>query len=117
MRLIDADTLKEHKYHSNEDGTPVEKISAWKQGWNDAIDAIANYASTVDAELVGHGTWIKKSDAEGTYYICSECGYELPRVDSFDPQFDLFPRLKPIDKTAYCPNCGCKMDEVENETC
>lgn len=117
MRLIDADTLKEHKYHSNEDGTPVEKISAWKQGWNDAIDAIANYASTVDAELVGHGTWIETSDAEGTYYICSECGYELPRIDSFDPQFDLFLRLKPIDKTAYCPNCGCKMDEVENETC
>lgn len=48
MGLIDADTLKEHKYHSNEDGTPVE-FTAWKQGWNDAIDAITNYAPTVDA--------------------------------------------------------------------
>lgn len=45
MRLIDADALEKGKYHSNEFGTQV----AWKQGWNDAVDAIINYAPTVDA--------------------------------------------------------------------
>lgn len=65
----------------------------------------------IEIEPVWHGTWVKMSDADGTYYVCSECGEELPRVVvSFNPQFDLFPELKCIDKTTYCPNCGCKMD-------
>ena len=52
------------------------------------------------------GKWIKMSDADGVYWCCSECGEELPRVNKFDPRFDLFPRLKSIDKTNFCPNCG-----------
>ena len=63
------------------------------------------------AESIKHGRWVKMSDADGIYYVCSECGNELPRViDSFNPQFDLFPKLKCIDKTTYCPNCGAKME-------
>lgn len=68
-------------------------------------------APTIDAEPVRHGKWIKMSDADGIYYACSECGNELTRIESFDPQFDLFPRLKSIDKTRYCSNCGAKMEE------
>lgn len=67
----------------------------------------------IEVEPVVHGKWIKMSDADGVYYACSECGNELPRINSFDRQFDLFPKLKCIDKTAYCSHCGCKMDEVE----
>lgn len=63
------------------------------------------------SEPVRQGHWIKMSDADGIYYACSKCGYELPRVNSFDPQFDLFPKLKCIDKTTYCSSCGAKMDE------
>ena len=91
MRLIDADTLKEHKYHSNEDGTPVEKNSAWKQGWNDAIDAIANYASTVDP--VKHGHWIRNDN--GTY-SCSECKSWIPNEQHYYAR--------------YCLFCGAKME-------
>ena len=59
-----------------------------------------------------HGMWVKMSDADGIYYACSECGNDLPRViDSFNPQFDLFPKLKCIDKTTYCPSCGARMNE------
>ena len=84
-----------------------------------AIDAVGlntwagfriSQLQTVDAVLVRHGTWVKMSDAGQDIIFCSECGYELPKVDSFDPQFDLFPKLKCIDRTTYCPNCGCRMD-------
>ena len=60
------------------------------------------------------GKWIKMSDSDGVYWACSECGENLPRVDHFDPQFDLFPKLKSIDKTKYCPNCGSPMEGEED---
>lgn len=115
MKYVDADALA--------DRLDALAYDDWNQGirisWADACKDLARIVReecAADIEPVEHGRWIEKSDAEGTYYICSECGYELPRIDSFDPQFDLFSKLKCIDKTAYCPNCGCKMDEVENET-
>lgn len=61
------------------------------------------------------GRWIKMSDADGVYYACSECGEELYRAWTFDRQFDLFPKKTTIDKTTYCPNCGARMEEDENE--
>ena len=48
MRLIDADAIKNGKFHGIEDWTPVEQAS-WQWGWNDAIDAIINGTPTVDA--------------------------------------------------------------------
>lgn len=44
---------------------------------------------TIEAEPK-HGRWIW----QGHYLVCSECGREN-------------------DRTNYCPNCGAKMDEVE----
>lgn len=55
------------------------------------------------------GKWIKMSDTDGIYWACSECGEDLPRVPHYNPQFDLFPRLESIEKTKFCPNCGCAM--------
>lgn len=57
------------------------------------------------------GKWIKMSDADGVYWVCSECGEDIPRISHYNPQFDLFPRLESINKTNYCPNCGAKMEE------
>lgn len=112
MKLIDADALA--------DRLDALAYDDWNQGvrlsWVDALKNLAETVrneSTIDAEIVRHGQWIKMSDADGMYYACSECGYELPRIDSFDPQFDLFPKLKCIDKTTYCPNCGVKMEPEE----
>lgn len=92
----------------------------WNQGirltWADACKDLARIVRdeiSADTEPVKHGTWIKMSDAEGIYYICSECGNELTRIDSFDPQFDIFHKLKCIDKAPYCPNCGAKMEEED----
>ena len=56
------------------------------------------------------GKWIKMSDADGEYWACGMCGEALPRVPFYNPQFDLFPRLKSIEKTDYCPQCGARME-------
>lgn len=46
---------------------------------------------------VKHGRWIYKDNFIGKYLMCSECSHVTGR------------------KSNYCPNCGAKMDEVENE--
>lgn len=100
MRLIDADALMPNAEY---------------KGKYDCVNAydIAN-APTVDAVPVRHGKWIIMSDSDGIYYCCSLCGEDLPRVIiEFNPQFDLFPRVKSIDMTKYCPHCGAKMDGEE----
>ena len=91
--------------------------------WNIITDAELEHSDEIEFTTpsgkkvmyakVRHGKWIKMSDAEGYYYACSECGEELTRIQSFDPQFDLFPKLESINKTQFCPNCGAKMDEVK----
>lgn len=53
--------------------------------------------------LVKHGHWLFYEEPDGYYHSeCSECGQWCNE--------DVF--LK--GKWHYCPNCGCKMDEVEN---
>lgn len=97
MRLIDADALEEGKFHSIEDWTPVEKAS-WQWGWNDAIDAIISNAPTVDP--IKHGHWIEIDTQYVDETKCSVCGV----IEYFNKEWKRF---------NYCPNCGAKMDEVE----
>lgn len=55
---------------------------------------------TVEAEPIKHGHWIfnPKDAIEMMFTLpkCSECGAESPNGGN------------------YCPNCGAKMDEVED---
>ena len=89
MRLIDADELLKKFCHGCPDND---------NGDNCIMNHCADYdlvltMPTVDAELVKHGRWIE--DEYGIPH-CSEC--------------------KTINNTVYknyCPNCGAKMDEVE----
>lgn len=58
MRLIDADTLKEHKFVSIDcylKSNCDNGFPQYKQGWNDAIDTIIDNAPTAD-------DWQKYSD-------------------------------------------------------
>lgn len=57
MRLIDADALKKVKFHPlpYTHITPSDCDSeAYKRGWNDAIDAVAENAPTVEPTLYGY---------------------------------------------------------------
>ena len=87
MRLIDADKLKEH-YSWWED---FDNLKEQKRDF----DTIVDLQPTVEAEPK-HGRWIKCGDvySDGDYK-CSEC------------------HKREWDETDYCPNCGARMDEVE----
>lgn len=105
MRLIDADALKAIRFHDlpysqivSADCDTDEKVSAYKLGWNDAIDAIVESVPAVDPIKHGHWTDRAKSILGLPTEACSECaewsvGY----------------------KKDYCPHCGAKMDEVEED--
>lgn len=65
-----------------------------REGYVDAIRTVA----PADAEYVRHGLWIVvgKTEKGSTILRCSVCGIER----------------KGINKTAYCRDCGAKMDVV-----
>ncbi len=89
QKLIDADKLKQHyAWWDNED----KKI----------FDTIVDLQPIVDAKPVRHGHWIKANDPMSSPFdtmkrcLCSECR-EWAAV------------------TSYCPNCGARMDEEEED--
>lgn len=89
MRLIDADELLKDKVSN-------AYISRFE---------IEN-APTIDAEPVVHGHWINGHDTEHLMSTCkcSTCGRGIVQ--------DFLGRWK---YTRYCPNCGAKMDEVQDD--
>ena len=95
MRLIDADQLKD----------PFFLLSVDLYGLDQVIDAVP----TVDAEPVRHGRWIYREYREYNsitssasisigFYKCSVCGHGSG-----------------VNVDNYCPNCGAKMDEEEED--
>jgi predicted RNA-binding Zn-ribbon protein involved in translation (DUF1610 family) len=60
-------------------------------------------APTVDAEPVVHGRW---EYSFGSYSTpkCSCCGWHIPYSED-----------SVLDARNYCPNCGAKMDEKEEQ--
>ena len=98
MRLIDADALKE--YVKEQTNLPLPKSRLYMVvPVEDFITNLIDNQPTVDAEPVKHGRWIEVSDGSG--YVgepceaCSVCGMQTDYPSN------------------YCPNCGAKMDEVE----
>ena len=108
-RLIDADELKEHLFVGADydkainDGISKteEEVFAFQCGWNDALKSVAEFAPTVDP--IKHGHWINKG-FEPTR--CSVCGITVDAINGIPWAIKSF---------KYCPHCGAKMDEVEND--
>ena len=103
MRAIDADELYRAKFHGVAEIIPPDEHSpeSYKRGWNDAIDAIADKSCTPTIEPERkRGRWIiyTISPFDGEDVKCSECGQR-----GCAPYWE------------YCPNCGTKMEEVEEE--
>lgn len=78
----------------------VFKDKEYARGWNDAVELIEK-TPTADVVEVVHGEWIEEWDSEHfvSSCVCSACRRGTCR-DSL---------MKWI-KSAYCPNCGAKMD-------
>ena len=95
-RLISKDAFKRELYQNG----CIDKFGLVSTSINQLNIALER--STVDAEPVKHGHWIfnPKDAIEMMFTLpkCSECGAESS------------------DGGNYCPNCGAKMDEVEDET-
>lgn len=88
MRLIDADALLQR---------------AVPHGWSTPLwvsDIMIEDAPTIDAEPVRHGHWIGKPIAGYGTVRCSACGNVFSENNG---------------KWNYCPDCGAKMDEVNDE--
>lgn len=62
-----------------------------------------NLIPSEDVAPVRHGRWIDSS-IPNEQYVCSECG---GAAWYYDYRGD-------IAKSRYCPNCGAKMDEGED---
>lgn len=104
MRLIDADALIEKKFPDREISGYGEG-TAYRCGWNDAIEAICENEPTIDAVEVKRGEWIHKPQIGwGETWVCSICGEKTTSSFIGKPRYE------------YCPMCGAKMDgEREGE--
>ena len=116
MRLIDADALKawffrpysnEERYSNMDVAQAIDHASTIEAEQtilelsnllaekDKIIKELSQIRTDIEAEPIKHGEWI--IDKSGSL-MCSKCGTLLD-----DEQ-------KP---SRYCPNCGAKMDEVE----
>lgn len=91
MRLIDADELERDleslKQDYEDEGCDSKRID----GIDDCIEEI-RCTESVDAVPVIHASWVE--DDYG-FNHCNICGWEWDT---------------PETESAYCPNCGAKMD-------
>ena len=80
--------------------------------FDDAMIAVDS-VSAVDAEPVRHGRWVFDKNANDWGiggYVCSECrakNNNLPCTEVAAPLMFV--------GTKYCPNCGAKMEDKDNE--
>lgn len=66
------------------------------------IDIIKTITTAADAAEITHGRWIyADGDVGYSVYQCSECGKEIT-VDEEEKTYH------------YCPNCGAKMHEAND---
>lgn len=91
-RLIDADALYDIVMDSIKPMTKNEAIIL-----QDFI-ALVEDAPTVDAEPIRHGHWVDEKDQP---IYCSCCGFGK--------------KYESKRSYAYCPKCGVKLDEVEED--
>lgn len=98
-RYIDAEKLKEHKFVgvrferyfrivSDGRAETDDEIYAYKVGYNEAIDNIAEFEPTADVVERKKGKWY---DVGSLSCRCSNCGCKSEKESSF------------------CPNCGAEM--------
>ncbi len=108
MRLIDADKLKQDHFMGNECETCINDVGRC-QDWHSytKMDFCGWIDDAPTMDSVKHGRWIEHHEPFTwmgyTTWTCSKCGYEC----GYEKEIGL--------RTFYCPNCGCKMDEVEDE--
>lgn len=75
----------------------------WGFGRQNIRDVIAS-VPTADVEPVQHGQWISLTDCSNAGVYCSICHKKVYKEDY------AWCNRKNKVRSAYCPNCGSKMD-------
>lgn len=105
MGLIESDTLITVSLYDDEHEEFVNKRMTIAECLDSFTEECCPHA--VEAEPIRHGKW-KQWDSYGfeDTYECTACGESFVLIEG-----------TPItNRYKYCPSCGAKMDEVENET-
>ena len=98
MRLIEADELRNRFQNLSYDDWNQGVSTSWAEAYSEFADMIDDMP-TVEAEPIRHGHWEKLYTNN---YKCSMCGsWWADDSDAYLIEFN------------YCPNCGAKMDEVD----
>lgn len=100
MRTIDADKF-EKRLTNYMDDCAAENDRMAAEIFQDVISEMQDEPTISPEDLWPHGRWIKHIEKYENYCECSEC-HKYP--DS------------PLDTTPYCPFCGAKMDEEEEDS-
>ena len=124
MRLIDADSIKSAKYHDlpythiHPVGVDVQ---AYEMGWNDALDAVADSAPTVDAVPLEDYKSMERTvdkltkalaDAEPVVR-CKDCKWGTPHPEG-DEYTKCFKLCTTFFSGHYCA-WGKRKEDAENK--
>ena len=103
MRLIDAEAFLKTEI----DRCGSAPLVGTRTSNNEYLSERLKKAPTIEAKPVVHAHWVTEQEAEeinryDLTYCCSACGHcdwDCTESEGFE----------------YCPNCGAKMDEKEND--
>lgn len=105
MRVIDPNELSSRMYHEAfEKDSDMQK---WEQGCWIRYKVFENCLAdtpVIDAEEVRYGEWIEDYSSYRRKVKCSACG-----------KFSGIGGIRSNQNKPYCPNCGAKMREINNE--
>ena len=109
MRTLDADKVLVFKLYDDLTEEFYEKEFTI-QNFIDTY-AVDGCPKPVDAEPIRHGHWTPYEYGDCHWHKCSVCGVADKYIETVHR--DGYPDKDLECIRHYCPNCGAKMDEVE----
>lgn len=100
MELIDRKAIL-NRYQEICNGTACMDCPFNKDGC--AVEKLILESAVVDAEPIRHGHWEVHEAFGYKDMTCSVCGWLYEYYGGLEEEWN------------YCPHCGCKMDEVNDE--
>ena len=103
MRPIDADALKDRLQALAYDDWNQGVSTSWAEAFSEVADMVEEQPTIDAVQERLKGRWLVKHDEIfADMHFCSRCG-ELANVDLYGEEI----------LSAYCPNCGAKMERTE----
>ena len=106
MRLIDAEAFFEEEFKRCGDFPLVGTCSKD----NEYLGNRLSLAPTIEAKPVAHGRWIPLTECANEGVYCSICKKKVWKSDYAQCSKKSRNKLE----SNYCPNCGARMDEKED---